>query len=231
MTPSVSIFLRPGLFLCLCLAAFVQPRAQSFSEDLAKVKARFSGNAPIKATLTVNYYRNGDEARPSLSKRGLLKKSGSDYYSFFDGKEYLINKKYTLFVDRGRKIMLIKKTDASVQTRNKELSVPELNPAEESKYRIDRNVSDDRVTYTVTAKANPESRFALEMDQNGSRLTRVTYFGGNSYARTEVIYIYAEKDPVFSKTEFSELRYLSPSKNTFVPTAEYAGYELNDQTR
>lgn len=206
--------------------------AQSFFEDLGKVKDRFNGPLPMRVTVEVRYFKNEGDAAAAVTKRGLVKKDGPDrYYSFFDGKEYLINKKYTLLVDRSKKLMILKDTKPDATRRKDDFSVPGIGREEEAKYHIVRSTTADRILYTVTPRQNPANRMRMELGPDGSRLLKVVYYGGNSYARTEISYSYPPGEVSFAADEFSETRYISKSQKTFVPAKAYAGYELNYSTR
>lgn len=231
MQKTVGTIVKSGL-CCLLWVIAVPIHAQTFTEDMLKVKDRFNGPLPMRATVEVKYFKNENDASATLTKRGLVKKAGTDrYYSFFDGKEYLINKKYTLLVDRNKKLIVLKDTKSSPSQRNRELSVPEINKEQESGYTITRSQNGERISYTLASKTTPDSRLQMELDAQGSRLLKVVYYGGNSYARTEITYTYPQGEVTFADDEFSENRYITKTQNAFVPAKAYSGYELNYQTR
>jgi len=219
------------LWFLLCLGMPCGAQAQTLAQDLTKVKNSFTGPDPIQATIDVRYFKHEKDVSASIVKKGVLKRWGNDrYYSVMDGKEYLINKKYTLFVDKSKKVMVLKNTDPSPQRRAQELSVPEMDKSQEAKYHITKTVSGGTTIYNVVEKTNPLNRFKMELDQGASRLRKIIYYGGNSYARTEISYTYASS-VVFSGNEFSEGKYLTKTSKGFTPTTAYAGYEINNQTR
>lgn len=214
----------------MCTHAYAL-HAQSFREDLLKVKARFEGEEAFRANVEVRYYKTKDDVGPAISKRGFVKKWGDSYYSYFDGKEYLVNKTYTLLVDRQHKVIMIKKTDASKSKSSAEFSLPDLDSDTEKNYNIGRTVSGEKITYKVTPKLNDKGGFTMELDQNGGRLVKIIYYGGNSYGKTEISYLYPTGETAFGKNEFSETKYIVKSQKSFIPAAGYEGYEINDQTR
>jgi hypothetical protein len=216
-----------AIWICLSCPAI----SQTLAQDLTKVKNRFTDPAPIQATIDLRYFKNEKDASAAITKKGLLKRWGNDHYhSVLDGKEYLINKRYTLFVDRANKLMVLKNTDPSPKNRAQELSIPEVDKNQEEKYHISRVVSGEMTIYTVVEKNNPLNRFKMELDMGASRLRKITYYGGNSYARTEISYAYTSQ-VVFTEKDFAEGKYFTKTQKTFTPTAAYAGYELNNQTR
>lgn len=221
--------------LCFMLVLFLNQtiQAQTLAKDLEKVRASFNGSTAMEVDIEVNYYRFDKDSKPSISKKGKVYRMGKDYYrSAFAGMEYVINKKYSLWVNHDQKIMVIKNTGSGPdKNRHAELSIPELDPETEKRYHIIRAVEEGQIVYAVISKVKPDDKFKMIMDMGGSRLVKVIYYGVNSYARTEITYTYPPVTREFSPNDFAETRFVSRNRNKFVLLPAYSKYELNDQTK
>lgn len=206
--------------------------AQTLSADLEKVKKQFDSQQPFNATVEVKYYTKESDKTPSLYKKGLVKKWGAEnYYSSFDNKEYLVNKKYTVLVDKNNKTIIVNTTSPKQVNGSNELSIPEMSKKMEEKFSTKRIVAGELVTYYVTDKKAEALSYSITLEKNGTRLSKIVYYGGLTYQKTEITYKYPSDDIVFTKDDFSEARYVRKENNLFKPTSAFSDYQISDQTK
>ena len=209
--------------------------AQTLSADLQKIKTRFDSQEAFSASIDVKYYRNESDKLPGLYKKGIVKKLGpANYYSSFDNKEFLVNKKYTVIVDKNNKIIIVNNTRAATDThKDKQFSIPEMSKQEEENVAIKRVEAANLVTYYVSDKKTGKMAYSIAIDLSAgyNRISKITYYGGNSYQKTEILYKYPAQPPVFSKEEFSEAKYIRWENKEIKPTAAFAAYQISNQTR
>lgn len=225
MTPT--IYIRCLLLPVLLWTAAA--RGQGFREDLAKVKASFGHEKGFSATVEVRYYKGAGDELPATVKKGNVKRLGTYYYSLFDGREYLVNPSYSVFADREHRVMVVSGTQKNGAQKDG-FSAPEIDEKTERNSIIRRSTDGHTVIYAIGPKTGGTGT-VLELDRDGQRLRKVTYFGGNSYGRTEIQYTYPATETALTKEEFSEARFFTKNKKTLVPAAKYAAFEINDQTQ
>lgn len=221
--------------LIIWLLVTVGLPAQSVSDLLRETSLAYRHSDYFSADVTVHSYSSADGQGILLGK-GLIRKSGINYYSKFQDDELIVNNKCTVILDHHDKT--ITWYDAAQEKKRKQRKgqqVPDIDSLYSAKdsvlYKGIENGQRHFVFFSRNAASDVRMTEVFADDQTHFITKIIYYYRSNSEDEALDMYkVVIDYSSISTQKPadsfFSESKYLSYSHNTPRLTAAYSSYEL-----
>ena len=210
--------------------------AQDFRTELFRMNDTYRKADNFSMKVNVKIYEKQSDTRERQSYEGMVKKQGNNYLSQMMGKTTLVNNNCVLLVDEGNK--LIQYGDRPKDKKNP--------------------TDDKALCYAIDSVYLANNKLKMLSSEEGHMRILVSSEGDEVYEKTEILintvshvleeltYYYKDEEKAgfskivisysevklhaaFGKSDFSEKKYITASRNSITLAANYASYKLIDQ--
>ena len=216
------------LLLFLCLDATAQKKGGA----LSKIAASRNTVPHFSMDVTVQVYETASDKKGTLLGKGLIRKSGTQYYSSFQDNEMIINNDCTVLIDHAEKE--VHYFADAVKARQKEvapfLDLEALMKTADSV--ASHGNTNGQMHYTIFSKTGPIRQTEVYADQQTYLIRKIVYFYNesdreNDYGIYKAVIDYSnisynKPSPDF----FSEKKYIHYKERHPQLIAGYSKYKL-----
>lgn len=215
------------VFLLLLLIT-VKINGQNIKDDLVKVSQKMAqNNFKMNVQMKMVHW---EEALPSVTSKGIVKRKGNNYYTDFDNQINLVNEKYTVIVAKEDKQIIYTEVSNAENTANPNENFMSL-PENEEVYKSAKLIKADNSgnVYEITKPQFGMVKMVIHISKDDVLREVVYHYEKNEHSPIKEITITYSNvvfNPAFSSTEFSEKIFLKKVNGKVVLTEAYSDYKI-----
>jgi hypothetical protein len=204
--------------------------AQDFSQDHKKVQMAYLNLNDFYCEIKIDMYTKTNASKPDRVLKSVLKKQANNSWHTIGKTTVLVNDKCMLYLDENQKTILYTKLDA---LDKKKSSNPYINGVIDSLPKkndsvVFNGISDGKIKYTLYTSKQTIVRTEISIDQQTYLIAKIVYYYKTGkqmeFEKIEIGYENRNMNPIFSKDEFSEKKYVNYTGKTLKPALAFAEY-------
>lgn len=227
--------------LLLIFVAFLinSANAQDFKSDIKKMHEAYLNTTSFSGKMKVRIYVDN---KISMTKKAIVNKHHNQFLYTMDGRTMLINENYALMIDQSENIMVMDKMTENAFEDKIQLSQlmfekldTFLNAYHKWEFLGDKNGKLKYLVY-LPNQTRGIKRVQLNLEKRNFTISKlIYYYGEEGDSKNRVVIDFKENNlqPKFSKSFFSEKKFVTKVKNKWKPIPQYEKYDLilanNDQ--
>jgi outer membrane lipoprotein-sorting protein len=200
--------------------------AQDLKNALLDMQKQYEGMSGLHIKMDVEVYENKVAKTPYFEMDVDIKKQGENYLYKYGSNDMLLNQKYLIMVDHQTKEIILNDRDRTSEEALKKNFQFNLDSImifyKDIQYVGKQNAIQH---YKLVQKKGMVRNIDMYINENTKLLSKMEYEYTNKQF-VSITFKAFEKDPSFDEGLFSEKEYLLGSRNTFLPSQKYKGYEI-----
>lgn len=203
--------------------------AQDYKADLKKVTELYQKMDKYSTEVHVTTFESLKDKKPSFYQKTIIKKDGNKFYYQFRNNIMMVNKKYSIVVDKQRKTIIYKALEKNAEPdMGKLTSFDQLEKVMDNYKKVEyKGIKNGVKHYIIYPKYNLE-KAELFMQPNGL-ITKIIYQYANTNngsKRMVAIFKNSTLKPVYSKSQFSAAQFFVKKGKKFKPSPKYSTFKL-----
>jgi hypothetical protein len=204
--------------------------AQNYKEDLKLMNKRYATLENFYTEMSMKNYGTATSKQPNFIQAGKIRIQNFQFYYTFDDMDMLINKKYSIMVDKKNKTIVYKKLAKAPKAGDQDLEtiMPDFDKVMEVYDSVVYKGNKNGIKhYTIYPKMQFKS-VELFLRTDGVITKLVYYYSQNATNMKKIVIEFNNSTitPTFSKNQFSEKKYFTISGSNATPANSYKNYKL-----
>lgn len=204
--------------------------AQDFKADLKKMHNAFKDASSISCKMKIDVYNND---KLYTTKRAHINKEKNNYMYSLDDRTMLLNHQYLLMVDKQNKIIVVNEVEEESIKEYIELNqtifqdIDTLLKSYESWEYLGKKGKNK--SYLFTLRSGVIKRAKITIDVSNYTMKNLIYYydeGTDTKNRVLISFSGMSLKPNFTKSTFSEKKYIQKVKEEWVASIRYKDYEV-----
>lgn len=204
--------------------------AQDYKADLKLMNKRYATLENFYTEMSIKNYATVKSKQPNFVQVGKIRIQDFQFYYTFDDMDMLINKKYSIMVDKKNKTIVYKKLAKAPKAGDQDLEtiMPDFDKVMEVYDSVVYKGKKDGVKHYIIYPKLQFKSVELFLKTDGVIKKIVYYYEPNMVNMKKVVIEFNKSTitPTFVKNQFSEKKYFTMSGSTATTTSSYKNYKL-----
>jgi hypothetical protein len=226
-------------FLFISPFAFGQTNGMDGKELIRKMNDVYANSKSVSMSFEVNYFELSSQLDPTTRAKGEVKYSGRNYYSDAMGQVVLVNKNYSLIIDKAQHTITClpgseqSKKEKQAQANAQPGGAPDSSWAAATKVKLLDQQGDSR-RVEIIGNDGIYEKTILKINAKTYALEEVVYYykklENGSSPKLVVTYSSIKFNAVINEADFSEKKYIQKKNGKLIASPAWSNYEVIDLT-